>query len=184
MTIPWLKILKYGLPAIVLGLAIWWVYSTGSKHGRAEIQTKWDTQKKHDQKMVEQEKKKIAQDEQAHRTKDREIASELADLKADHAGNIARIRGDAVIRLRDSEQRASLYRSQAEAGAVERANLASHAAQLDRALSKGIELVDELQATVELRDGQIRQLASQIRNDRQLISGQSNTDGNDAAHAQ
>lgn len=184
MTIPWLKILKYGLPAIVLGLAIWWVYSTGSKHGRAEIQTKWDTQKKHDQEMIEKEKKKIAQDEQTHRAKDREIASELADLKQDYADDIARIRGDAALRLRDHEERAALYRSQAETGSVERANLASHAAQLDRALSEGIELVDELQATLELRDGQIGQLASQIHNDRQLISGQSNTDGNDAAHAQ
>ena len=176
MTIPWLKILKFGLPVLlVLGIG-WWVYSLGSAAGQASVQAKWDHQKQVDADAVKAEKDRIAKDETAHRAEDRKISDELVTAKETAAAAIADAR-TATGKLReDSSRRESVYRAQAEAGAVERANLASHAAQLDRALTEGVGLVQELNATLELRDGQIRGLAAQIRNDRQLIEG-STTDG-------
>lgn len=184
MSIPWLKILKYGLPALLLGLAIWWAYSLGSSHGKAVVQADWDAQKKLDEKLVEAIKTQNQKDEEAHRAEDRRISDELVAAKEQAAaGNAANDRV-AAERLRNSEQRAALYRSQAEAGATERANLAGHAAELDRLLAESLGLLEEGRLLIELRDGQIRGLAAQINNDRQLISGQSTANGNDAAPAQ
>jgi len=178
---PWGRILKIGLPILAVGLLLWYVFSLGSDHGKSVIQGKWDAQKQVDAKALADEKKKIASEEATHRANDRKISDELASIKQAATGDIARIRGESALRLQDSTKRADLYRRQAEAGAVERANLASYAAQLDRSLSEGIELVEELQATVELRDGQIRGLAAQINNDRQLITGSGQPDANSTA---
>lgn len=184
MPIPWVKLLKFGLPVLlVLGVG-WYVYHLGSNHGEAVVQAKWDKQKAADAKMVADEKAKIAKYETAHRAEDRRISDELVSAKEKaSAGNAANDRATAE-RLRSSDQRAAMYRSQAEAGATERANLASHAAELDRLLSESLGLLEEGRLLVELRDGQIRGLAAQINNDRQLISGQSTANGNDAAPAQ
>jgi hypothetical protein len=168
---PWGKILKIGLPVLAIGFLLWHVYSLGSDHGKSMVQRKWDVQKQIDAKALADEKKKIALEEAIHRANNKEISDELASIKQTAIGDIARIRGESALRLQDSTKRADLYRRQAEAGAVEQANLASHAAQLDRSLSEGIELVEEFQAIVELRDGQIHGLAAQINNDRQLITG-------------
>lgn len=171
MTISWLKILKFGLPAIALGLTIWWVYSLGSSHGMAEVQAKWDAQQKADDILTAAIQKQNAIDEANHRAKDREISDELVAAKEQAAAGIAANQRAAAERLRSSNARASVYRAQAEAGAVERANLASHAAELDSLLSESLGLLEEGRLLVELRDGQIRALAAQITNDRQLIEG-------------
>lgn len=179
--LPWSKILKIGLPILAVIAVLWYTFSLGSDHGKAVIQGKWDAQKQIDAKALAAEKKKIASDEAIHRANDRKISDELASIKEITAGDVARIRGESALRLQDSTQREHLYRRQTEAGAVERANLASYAAQLDRSLSEGIGLVDELKATLELRDGQIRGLAAQINNDRQLITGSGQPDANSTA---
>lgn len=175
---PWGRILKIGLPILAVGLLVWYVFSLGSDHGKFVIQEKWDAQKQVDAKALADEKKKIASEEAIHRANDRKISDELASIKQTASVDIARVRNESALRLRDNAKRVDLYRRQAEAGAIERANLASHAAQLDRSLSEGIELVEELQATVELRDGQIRGLAAQINNDRQLITRSGQPDAN------
>ena len=179
--LPWLKILKIGLPILAAITIVWYIFSLGSDYGKSIIQKEWDNQKQVDAEALANEKKRIASEEAIHRENDRKISDELASIKQTAVGNIARIRGESALRLQDSTKRADLYRRQAEAGAVERANLASYAAQLDRSLSEGIELVEELQATVELRDGQIRGLAAQINNDRQLITGSGPQDANSTA---
>lgn len=178
---PWGKIFKIGLPILAVGLLLWYIFSLGSDHGKSVIQAKWDAQKRVDAKALAYEKKKIASEEAIHRANDRKISDELVSIKQTATGNIARIRGESALRLQDSNKRADLYRHQAESGAAERANLASYAAELDRSLSEGIELVEELQATVELRDGQIRGLAAQINNDRQLITGSGQPDADSTA---
>lgn len=177
----WNKILKIGPFILAVFLLLWYVFSLGSDHGKSVVQKKWNVQKKVDAKALAAEKKKIASNEATHRANDRKISDELVSIKENTASDIARIRGESAVRLQYTTERANLYRRQAEAGAVERANLASYAAQLDRSLSEGIELVEELQATVELRDGQIRGLAAQINNDRQLITGSGQSDANSTA---
>lgn len=184
MPIPWVKLLKFGLPVFLVLMVGWYVYSLGSSHGEAVVQAKWDEQKKADAKMVEEEKARIAKDETAHRAEDRRISDELVAAKEQTSVRNAANDRRTAERLRSSNERAAMYRSQAEAGAVERANLASHAAELDRLLAESLGLLEEGRLLIELRDGQIRGLAAQINNDRQLISGQSTANGNDAAPAQ
>lgn len=178
---PWSKILKFGLPVLFLAGFVWGIYSLGSEAGANRIQKEWDASKAKDAKLVAEEKARLAKNEQAHRAADGKIVNELATLKQTYTGDIARIRGDNALRLRDSEQRAALYKAQAEAGSTERAGLASYAAQLDRSLSEGIGLVEELQGTLELRDGQIRSLGAQILNDRKLIDGSGELNAADTA---
>ena len=179
--LPWTKILKIGAPILGVILLLWYVFSLGSDHGKFVIQEKWDAQKQIDAKILIAEKKKIASNEAMHRANDRKISDELSSIKEITAGNVARIRSESSFRLHESSQRENLYRRQAEAGTIEQSNLASYAAQLDRSLSEGVGLVEELQATLELRDGQILGLAAQINNDRELIIGSGQSDANSTA---
>ena len=176
-SISWPKILPYlGAILAVVGLG-WGIYHLGSNHGKAVIQGKWDHQKQIDAEFVAAEKAKINKVEIAHNDQDRKISDELSTLKQNSAALTATIRGDTALRLRDSAQRESLYRAASKGSAAERASLAGYAAQLDRSLSEGIGLVDELKATLEVRDGQLRQLGAQIQNDHQLINGSGDTNG-------
>ena len=67
------------------------------------------------------------------------------------------------------EQRASRYQRLAKGGAVEQANLASHAARLSRSLKEGRRMVAELSATLRQRDYQLRAVSKQLENDRSLF---------------
>lgn len=180
----WTLALKIFGPIITVGLFIWLVFSIGSDVGASKVQKQWDKQKAADAAMVEKAKTQNAADEAAHREQDRRISDELVAAKEKAAAGNSANELALAGRLRDSDKRAALYRSQAEAGAVERANLAGHAAELDRLLSESLGLLEEGRVLVELRDGQIRALASQINNDRQLISGQSTANEDAAVHAQ
>ena len=155
------------------------IFMMGHCSGSQNVQNKWNKEKLADASLVQKEKTIIQKDEAVSRTNDREIANELAEIKASAAADVARIRGKSAIRVRNSEQRTAMYRAASEGGAVERANLASYASQLDRALAEGVGLVDELRSTLEVRDGQIRGLAAQIVSDRQLINGSGEADGLD-----
>lgn len=169
----WLSILKIAGPAFVVAFVGWMLFSFGSSHGQHLVQAKWDAQKAVDAEALIAEKANNERDETAHRAEDRKIADELVAAKETASAAIADARASTGQLRNDQAKRELVYRTQAEAGAVERANLASHAAELDRALTEGVGLVQELNATLELRDGQIRGLAAQIRNDRQLIEGTS-----------
>ena len=176
---PWGRVFKIIVPLIGSIALIWYIFSLGSNHGKSVIQNKWDAQKAIDAKILVAEEKKIASKEAIHRANDRKISDELVSLKESAADNVSRIRTQLIVRLQQNNERENVYRNQAEAGAVERANLASYAAQLDRSLSEGIGLVEELEATLKLRDGQIQGLAAQIKNDRQLIIESGQPDAND-----
>lgn len=182
--IPFGTILKYGAPLLVAIGLVWGIYHLGSNHGEATIQAKWDHQKQVDADFVKTERAKLAVKEDAHAAQDRKISDDLAQAKINSVAAVAAARADTDRLRSDGAKREAVYRADAEGSATQRANLASYAAQLDRSLATGVGLVEELQATVELRDGQIRGLAAQINNDRQLISGQSTANGNDAVHPQ
>jgi len=173
----YLRLLPYlGAILFVVGLG-WGIYHLGSNHGEAVVQAKWDHQKKVDADFVAAEKVKIQKSELAHNDHDRKISDELSNLKVTAAADKARIAGELALRMRDSSKREGLYRAASEGSAAERERLASHAAKLDRSLSEGISLVDELRATLEVRDGQLKALGAQILNDRQLMNGSGEADG-------
>lgn len=173
----WLKLLPYLGAILLLGTIVGFIYHLGSNHGEAVVQAKWDHQKDVDAKFVAVEKAKIKVAEDTHNQQDRKISDELSNLKVAAAADHARIAGELALRLQNSAKREAVYRAASEGSAAERERLASYAAKLDRSLSEGISLVDELRATLEVRDGQLKALGAQIINDRQLMNGSGEADG-------
>lgn len=164
-----LKLLPY-LGAILIGIALYWAgYSKGDDAGANRVTVAWNAEKLAHQRQIAELQRRINVQEQTHRQETRRITDELADATAAHARRIATVDADFARRLSNSDARASRYRDMSESGATERANLASHAAQLDRSLEQGRRLVQEFRATVELRDTQLRALGQQILTDRALI---------------
>lgn len=94
--------------------------------------------------------------------KNTEISLQLADAKKEYEESISSLTGSFNDKLRQSEARASIYRSQASSSESERRSLASHAAKLDRCLTEGQQVVRELRSTVELRDKQIKLLGDEL----------------------
>ncbi len=115
----WSFLIRYGLPVLLLAGVFYGIYFVGHQAGEDKIQNQWNQQKEKDAKLVAEEKSKIAKDEGTHSQKNRTIDYELAQDEKTHAVAVARINGDNVVRLRESEQRAAMYRAASESGAVE-----------------------------------------------------------------
>lgn len=146
------------------------VFHFGSNHGAAAVKVKWDAEnKKRDIKSAEIVKRN--NDLSAENDKlSGQITLNLEKINEKYEQGLAAGRLEYAGRLRESTTRAGIYRKQAEGSASERDHLASHAAELDRALEEGRGLVRELWETVGLRDQQIQQLSKQIQADRALLS--------------
>lgn len=157
---------------LILVLVIWAmasIHGAIKDSGRAEIQALWDADKAQHALAIAALKDEYAVKEEAHRTENRRISSELSQANLDHANAIAAVHLDYAQRLRNVEQRAAIYQRQAQGGAIERGDLADHASRLDAALEEGRSLVRELRETLRLRDQQVQSLSNQIRNDRALF---------------
>lgn len=171
--LPWWSLIKYGAPAILLSLAAVWAVDSLIGVGEDRIQVRWDADVEAHRQEVERLKNVIAKRQNTHREEVRSLTNELASAELRHASDIAAIRSSFAIRLRESEDRARIYEHLANSGATGRANLASYAAQLDRSLVEGRQVVGELRATVVQRDDQLRSLGRQLEADRRLINGPS-----------
>lgn len=168
-----LKVVRIILAFLVLCLIFWagrYAYTAAQASGMRIVQAKWDAQRIKDAEAAQQIQDKLRIAEEAHRRNQQGIADAIAKSNEDHLAELSRIRSDYERRLRQSEVRADVYRRQAEGGAPERDNLASHAARLDRQLEEGLRVVGELTALVEQRDRQLIQLGQQILNDRELLN--------------
>lgn len=136
--------------------------------GAASVQVKWDEQVKEHNEAMDVLKKHYATAEEAHRTENRRISYELSEARRTHEVDLANARVDYERRLQSSSARSVVYQRQAEAGALECRDLASHASRLDSSLEEGRSLVRELRTTLGLRDRQVKALSDQINNDREL----------------
>lgn len=169
-----LKLLGKTWPYIlVVALVIFlgsWLYTSGDKNGANRIQVAWNADSI--ARMVAIDDLQLQYDalESDHRKETARTAHELAQANQDHAVALATAKSDYSVRLRSSEDRAGLYKRQAESGPLECGNLASHAARLDRSLEEGRSLVRELRSTLGFRDQQIKALGDQILSDRTLLT--------------
>lgn len=164
------KILLYGvLPLALLTGAGWYCYSSGSDHGKAEIQSKWDADKKARDEATDKLQSDYAQKEKEHAHESQKAADALQSASEAHATELAAVRSDYAHSLQLSTDRAAIYQRQAQGGAVECAGLASHTAELDRSLEQGRSLVRELRDTVELRDQQLVQVGKVLTADQALL---------------
>lgn len=154
------------LLVVVLGATI---YFWGNSNGQSTVQKKWDAQKVEDQKALQKLQDKYNALQRNHSYEVGLLTSRLQTAESNYASELARVSSDYDSRMQQSERRASVYKRQAEAGIFECRSLASHAARLDNSLEEGRRLVEELRATVRLRDSQLIELGKQIQADRKLF---------------
>ena len=163
------KLAPWILATLVIGSLIWWVSHTSYVAGQRDIQEQWDAERATYKKAMDTLKDQYATLESKVRIDNQRNSDELAEKELSHAVILARLNSEYAGRMQLAEQRASRYQRQAQGGAVEQANLASHAARLDRSLEEGRRMVAELSATLRQRDDQLRAVSKQLENDRSLF---------------
>lgn len=154
------------LLVVALGATL---YFWGNSNGQDTVQKKWDDQKVEDLKAYNKLKGEYDVLNRQHSYEVGALTVRLQTAESNHASELARISSDYDSRMLKSEQRATIYKRQAEAGSTQCTSLASHAARLDGSLEEGRRLVEELRATVRLRDSQLIELGKQIQADRKLF---------------
>ena len=163
------KLAPWILATLVIGSLIWWVSHTSYVAGQRDIQEQWDAERATYKKAMDTLKDQYATLESKVRIDNQRNSGELAEKELSHAVILARLNSEYAGRMQLAEQRASRYQRQAQGGAVEQANLARHAARLDRSLEEGRRMVAELSATLRQRDDQLRAVSKQLENDRNLF---------------
>lgn len=120
-------------------------------------------------------KEQLLQLQQTIQTKQKEYAelssniqTQLADAKRLYEAKLSNVSSSYANQLQQSEQRAKLYQSQATKGEAERRSLASHAAELDKSLTEGRRVVEELTEHIRFRDAQCILLGKQITIERKV----------------
>lgn len=164
------KILVGGIIILLLGSANVLTYVKGVSTGSKEVLDQWNQAK---QKQLDEYLKQ--QQEYDHlvatlRVENQTLTDTLAEKEKAYEVSMVIIRADHAKRLQLSEQRTNYYQRQAKGSTIEQANLASHAARLDRSLEEGRLVARELSATVRQRDDQLRVLGQQLINDRKLLT--------------
>lgn len=154
---------------IMCAITVTLVYSAGVLHGMSNVQKEWDADA-HARDIVTASYKA---ENEALRAQNKELVEkhtkELKDVKQSYESRIKLLESEFTRRMQFHENRAQLYRQQAQGGETERRNLADHAAKLDRTVEEGIAVVGELSELIGLRDKQIIVLGDQIRADRKVL---------------
>ena len=163
------KLAPWILATLVIGSLIWWVSHTSYVAGQRDIQEQWDAERATYKKAMDTLKDQYATLESKVRIDNQRNSDELAEKELSHAVILARLNSEYAGRMQLAEQRAYRYQRQAQGGAIEQANLARHAAELDRSLEEGRRMVAELSATLRQRDDQLRAVSKQLENDRSLF---------------
>ena len=164
------KLAPWILATLVIGSLIWWVSLTSYVAGQRDIQEQWDAERATYKKAMDTLRDQYATLEAKARIDNQRNSDELAEKEKSHAVALVELRREYDGRLLQSDKRASYYQRLAKGGAVEQANLARHAAELDRAVEEGRRLVAELAATLRQRDDQLRAVSQQLINDRNLLN--------------
>ena len=163
------KLAPWILATLVIGSLIWWVSHTSYVAGQRDIQEQWDAERATYKKAMDTLRDQYATLEAKARIDNQRNSDELAEKEKTHAVALVELQREYDGRLLQSDKRASYYQRLAKGGAVEQANLASHAARLDRSLEEGRRMVAELSATLRQRDDQLRAVSKQLENDRSLF---------------
>ena len=163
------RVAPWALLAVSILGTVWYIYDAGVDSGSRQVQAKWDDEKTTYKKAMDTLRDQYATLEAKARIDNQRNSDELAEKEKSHAVALVELRREYNGRLLQSDKRASYYQRLAKGGAVEQANLASHAARLDRSLEEGRRMVAELSATLRQRDEQLRAVSKQLENDRSLF---------------
>ena len=163
------RVAPWALLAVSIVGTVLYIYDAGVDSGSRQVQAKWDDEKTTYNKAIDTLRDQYATLEAKARIDNQRNSDELAEKEKSHAVALVELRREYDGRLLQSDKRASYYQRLAKGGAVEQANLASHAARLDRSLEEGRRMVAELSATLRQRDEQLRAVSTQLKNDRSLF---------------
>lgn len=163
------RFLPWAILVVGFGASLYFAWDAGEESGSIRIQRQWDEEKASYKKAMDTLRDQYATLEAKARIDNQRNSDELAEKDKAHAVALVELEREYDGRLLQSDKRASYYQRLAKGGAVEQANLASHAARLDRSLEEGRRMVAELSATLRQRDDQLRAVGVQLRNDRSLF---------------
>lgn len=167
------------IPSLVLSLLVLFVcVLVGYMYGKDSVQEQWDKQKLTDALNVQKLQQDYKEKEKTHTQITEELRREIKELEHNYKASIDNARDEYVSRLRDSETRASIYKRQAESGTIEHRNLANYAAELDKSLERGRDLVRRLRITLGQREREIGILSQQIHADRSILDKADSVNGN------
>lgn len=155
------------------GIMFLWGYSTGVN----TTYSKWMEVEQGYQAQIAELREDVKEAERQFKIKEGELNDRIKQDQAAHDAAIAAATRDFAERLRKSEGRAKTYADMSQAGALERATLADHAAKLDQSIEEGRHLVRELRETLGQREREIKTLGEHILNVHQLINKTGNSDG-------
>ena len=167
------NIARYIVMAIIaaaIASFFYWIWSMGNTHGKEAVQSQWNQEKLARATATQLQEDLNAALEAANRLTTEKVNNDLAEAKATHAVALANIKHDYADRLRTSEQRAAIYKREAESGSSQCRDLASHTAELDRSLEEGRSLVRELRETLRLRDDSLTAVGVKLLADRKLLT--------------
>lgn len=137
--------------------------------GMADVQEQWDKSEKARDKQVTALKEKVASLQGEHKALSQRNSDELDQSNAAHEAALAAIRTHYEQRLQYVEKRAGVYERLSKGTATDRDRLAEHAAQLDRTLEEGRQLVGELRESLGQCEIVVGVLGTQILLDRNLL---------------
>lgn len=154
------------LLVVALGATL---YFWGNSTGQDSVNKKWNDQKVEALNAYNKLKGEYDALNRQHSYEVGALTVRLQTAESNHASELARISSDYDSRMLKSEQRATVYKRQSQAGTTQCTGLASHAARLDSSLEEGRRLVEELGAIVRFREDQLIELGKQIQADRKLF---------------
>ncbi len=160
---------------VLLGLQTWLRHTEQIAHRDLQVSVERDRQartvaalKTVNDNTAKQETHATASQENAH-----ELLEELSRQRDAAVAGAARAE-----RLRiDQERRSATYRAMSVAGAAACRDLADRHEALDRNTVEGIELVNQLRATVVARDAEVKTLRTQVDIERALNAQPRRPDG-------
>lgn len=136
-------------------------YKMGYKSAETDLYHTWETEKL---ELIKEANEKNHE----YRQEISKLKDELFTNKQQYEKNLNDIKYATANQLQQSENRAQVYRDQAQSGEVERNRLAEHTAQLDRALSEAITLVKEFRTTTEQLQSIIEILVKRLQAEQKL----------------
>ena len=145
---------------LVIGVGI------GLHQGSSWVQSKWNKEKLSHQHRIIEYQQEIKKLEIEHAKRERDIISTFNEVKKDYENTVNSITSAHIDSLREHEERADTYRQKYQ----HCSSLVERTVRLDKALSEGVGLVEELEAVIKLKDSGIIARDHIIENDRLLIN--------------
>lgn len=159
---------SYTIGGAILGVVLYTgiVFHVGSEHGEAKVSQELATYVATQKQLATEAEAKRTVAETKLQGLNEKYEQSLLEIRKEYETNVANATNAHNMRMQQLETRTRSYRLMSEASAAERRALADTAAELDRTLIEGRQLVGELRQEVALRNKQLEVIGEQIRAER------------------